>query len=74
MELYDVYVFCQRYANPPVGNLRWEPPIAFHSSQIQNATSLGPACIQQIPFEKQTLIEKIYNTPAPPENEDCLFL
>ena len=48
--------------------------MAFVSSDTQNATSLGPSCVQQIPFQGQALIEELYNTPAPAENEDCLYL
>jgi len=63
-----------RFARPPVGNLRWEPPVAFVSSDIHSAISLGPSCVQQFSFEGQAIAEELYNTPAPPENEDCLFL
>ncbi|KAH9994629.1 Alpha/Beta hydrolase protein [Russula vinacea] len=63
-----------RFAHPPVGHLRWEPPVPFVSSETQNANSLGPSCVQQIPYERQALFEELHNTPAVPENEDCLFL
>ncbi|KAI0300093.1 Carboxylesterase [Multifurca ochricompacta] len=63
-----------RFAHSPIGNLRWEPPVTFLSSDIQNATSLGPSCVQQFPFQGQALIEQLYNPHAPPEDEDCLFL
>ncbi|KAJ7734130.1 Carboxylesterase, partial [Mycena metata] len=33
-----------------------------------------PACVQQFPFSVATINEKIFNTPAVPESEDCLFL
>ncbi|KAI0288311.1 Alpha/Beta hydrolase protein [Russula brevipes] len=63
-----------RFAHPPVGELRWEPPVPFVSSETQNATSLGPSCVQQFLFIAQAITQPIYNTPAPPESEDCLFL
>ncbi|KAF8504327.1 Carboxylesterase [Russula emetica] len=63
-----------RFADPPVGDLRWEPPVAFISSDTQNATSLGPSCVQQFAFKGHALTEELFNTPAPAENEDCLYL
>ncbi|KAH9960621.1 Carboxylesterase family-domain-containing protein, partial [Russula dissimulans] len=63
-----------RFAHPPVGDLRWEPPVTFVSSGIQNATSLGPSCIQQIPSEIRVLLVGVYNASVSSENEDCLFL
>jgi hypothetical protein len=48
--------------------------VAFVSSDTQNATSLGPSCVQQLAFLGQALTEKLFNTPAPAENEDCLYL
>ncbi|KAH9994628.1 Carboxylesterase [Russula vinacea] len=62
-----------RFAHPPVGHLRWEPPVPFISSEIHNATSLGPACVQQVLYGEQDFMEKLYGA-SPPENEDCLFL
>ncbi|KAI0251022.1 Alpha/Beta hydrolase protein [Lactifluus subvellereus] len=63
-----------RFANSPAGDLRWEPPVAFVSSDAWNATSFGPSCVQQIQFQGQALTEQLYDTPAPTEDEDCLFL
>ncbi|KAF8493264.1 Alpha/Beta hydrolase protein [Russula emetica] len=63
-----------RFAHPPVGDLRWEPPVAFVSSDIQNATSVGPSCVQQFSVQGQAFVEDLYNTPVPAENEDCLYL
>ncbi|KAI0278329.1 Alpha/Beta hydrolase protein [Russula aff. rugulosa BPL654] len=62
-----------RFVHPPVGDLRWEPPVAFVSSDTQNATSIGPSCVQQFLF-KGKLHRGTINTPAPAENEDCLYL
>jgi carboxylesterase type B len=61
----------QRFARPPTGNLRWEPPVPFIYSGIQNATSLGPSCFQQVPSSEQAIFDVL---PVVPENEDCLFL
>jgi carboxylesterase type B len=63
-----------RFAHPPVGDLRWEPPVAFVSSGIQNANFLSPACVQQVPYGEQAFMEKLYGTSPTGENEDCLFL
>ena len=59
-----------RYAEPPVGHLRWRPPVAAAAwCGIRRAEDFGPACLQ---------------TPSPPGSiyaqqprhmsEDCLFL
>jgi hypothetical protein len=66
----------QRFAEAPTGLLRWEPPVPFVSSQIQNATSLAPSCVQQFPFASRDFFMNIFNTPGPVdgESEDCLFL
>ncbi|THV04548.1 alpha/beta-hydrolase [Dendrothele bispora CBS 962.96] len=62
-----------RFGQAPVGALRWAPPQPFLSSDLVNATKLGPSCLQQFadPFT-----EALFNNPqnAPVENEDCLFL
>ncbi|EKO3981528.1 carboxylesterase family protein [Vibrio fluvialis] len=54
------------YAAPPVGDLRWKPPVE-HSSwaTIRNATDYGPICSQYAlePFSGPTTV-----------NEDCLYL
>ncbi|KAH9971639.1 Alpha/Beta hydrolase protein, partial [Russula compacta] len=63
-----------RFAASPVGDLRWQPPVPFESSDVQNATSLGPSCVQQFAFQIQALSQLLYSTPPPPEDEDCLFL
>jgi para-nitrobenzyl esterase len=53
-----------RYAEPPVGALRWEPPVpAPHSNATQQAVAFGPHCPQSAsPFG------------LPSATEDCLFL
>ncbi|KAJ7645654.1 Alpha/Beta hydrolase protein [Mycena polygramma] len=63
-----------RFGKPPTGSLRWEPPSPFTSTAPQNATSLGPSCVQQFPFAVATINQELFNTPPPPEDEDCLFL
>ncbi|KAJ7124805.1 Carboxylesterase [Mycena crocata] len=65
-----------RFAQPATGALRWEPPVPFLSTGLQNATTLGPSCEQQFPFASSALNQFLFNNPTdpPPENEDCLFL
>jgi len=55
------------YAAPPVGKLRWRPPVAPTSwSSIRPAHLFAPACPQdQEPDETR---------PLPPMSEDCLVL
>lgn len=68
--------FLQRFGQPPTGDQRWTPPVAFVSDTTQNTTVLGPACVQQFPFAVAALNELLFNNPQDPpaENEDCLFL
>lgn len=64
----------QRYAEPPVGKLRWAPPVPFHSKALVNATALGPSCVQQFAASSAALNIPLFNTPPLVENEDCLYL
>ncbi|KAJ7239156.1 Alpha/Beta hydrolase protein [Mycena rebaudengoi] len=61
-----------RFAHPPTGLLRWEPPAAFTSAALQNSGNFGPSCVQQ--FSVGVIYEQLFNTPPLPESEDCLFL
>ncbi|KAI0062565.1 alpha/beta-hydrolase [Artomyces pyxidatus] len=65
-----------RFAQPPVGELRWEPPVPYTSSDIVNATTPGPSCLQMFKYATAKHDMRLFNTPPPPggENEDCLFL
>jgi para-nitrobenzyl esterase len=55
------------YAAPPVGNLRWRPPVAHAAwSQTLQATAYGPICAQVTTLG-------VYSGPAN-NNEDCLYL
>jgi para-nitrobenzyl esterase len=55
------------YAAPPVGNLRWRPPVASASwSGVRQAAAYGPICAQI--YE-----DAVYAGPAN-SNEDCLYL
>ncbi|KAF7360629.1 Carboxylic ester hydrolase [Mycena venus] len=64
-----------RFAEAPVLDFRWRPPVPFVSTGVHSATILGPACVQQFPFAMREITQFLYNSPAPAsENEDCLFL
>jgi para-nitrobenzyl esterase len=55
------------FAKPPVGNLRWRPPVAAASWKgVRQATAFGPICAQI------TLLGA-FSGPAN-NNEDCLYL
>jgi len=57
-----------RYAQPPVGDLRWAPPVPWvneNTSQIYDATRFGHACIQYLWGD-----DGIFDDGS----EDCLFL
>ncbi|KAJ7300985.1 Carboxylesterase [Mycena albidolilacea] len=59
----------------PVGELRWQPPVAFVSAGAHNATVLAPACVQQFSFASSEFTQFLFNNPPPTsEDEDCLFL
>lgn len=58
------------YAEPPVGDLRWKPPVPKASwDGTLNATRFGPACIQPRPRSGS-----IYANPPDEISEDCLTL
>ncbi|MGK6320903.1 carboxylesterase/lipase family protein [Sphingomonas sp. DT-204] len=58
------------YAQPPVGPLRWKPPVGLPPWQgVRKATSFGPACVQPRPR-----VQSIYANPPERMSEDCLVL
>jgi para-nitrobenzyl esterase len=58
------------YASPPVGGLRWRPPVAMPSwTGVRDATQFGAACMQPKPRSGS-----IYSDELPAISEDCLFL
>ncbi|KAI0062562.1 alpha/beta-hydrolase [Artomyces pyxidatus] len=65
-----------RYAQAPVNELRWEPPVPFASNQTFNVSTPGPACLQQFAAFSANITIPVFNNPPPPsgEDEDCLFL
>src|SRR5476649_1011004 len=58
------------FAAPPVGDLRWKPPMpAVAWSGVKKADTFGPQCMQQgYPAGSP------YATPPAPMGEDCLYL
>ena len=60
------------YAEPPVGELRWKPPVAkAPSAQVVEADEFGAICHQP---ELPAVPANIYYEPLPPMSEDCLTL
>jgi para-nitrobenzyl esterase len=58
------------YAAPPVGTLRWKPPLPAPTWKgVRDASEFGAACIQ--PKGKS---ESIYFWSLPSTSEDCLFI
>src|SRR5512146_1039345 len=58
------------YARPPVGQLRWKPPLPLPRWQaIREVTAFGPACYQ--PSNK---FVSVYVEEPMPMSEDCLTL
>ncbi|HEY0940988.1 MAG TPA: carboxylesterase family protein [Steroidobacter sp.] len=58
------------YAQPPVGDARWKPPVAMPAwSGVRNATKFGAACVQP-----KARTGSIYAWDLGAISEDCLFL
>eukprot|EP00211_Chloroparvula_japonica_P017239 CAMPEP_0119152912 /NCGR_PEP_ID=MMETSP1310-20130426/48470_1 /TAXON_ID=464262 /ORGANISM="Genus nov. species nov., Strain RCC2339" /LENGTH=268 /DNA_ID=CAMNT_0007145323 /DNA_START=60 /DNA_END=863 /DNA_ORIENTATION=- len=56
------------YAVPPVGDMRWKPPVAHPDwDEVRDATEYGPNCLQ---VSQPNLVNVSYD----PLSEDCLFL
>jgi para-nitrobenzyl esterase len=60
------------YAVPPIGAMRWRPPVAMTRwTSVRTTTEFGPACVQ--PQSKTPI--SVYSPAAPlPVSEDCLTL
>lgn len=59
-----------RYALPPVGALRWRPPVPVPDWQdLRDATAFGPACPQSLRRPGS-----VYECDIPDKDEDCLSL
>ena len=59
------------YAQPPVGDLRWRPPVPLAPwNGVRPATDFGAACFQPV-----SKIATVYSPRTPlPMSEDCLTL
>uniref|UniRef100_A0A4X2KP73 Carboxylic ester hydrolase n=1 Tax=Vombatus ursinus TaxID=29139 RepID=A0A4X2KP73_VOMUR len=63
------------FAKPPVGALRFSPPQPPDSwSNVKDATSHPPTCLQDIIILERTAAVMKVNIPFPPNSEDCLYL
>ena len=60
------------YAQPPVGALRWAPPVAYVSNATFNASSLGAWCWQVGPLNLTT--PQAAGARPLVGSEDCLYL
>ena len=59
-----------RYAEPPIGDLRWRPPVAAAGwSGVRPALEFGPAC-PQTPSPAGSIYAQLPRRMS----EDCLFL
>jgi para-nitrobenzyl esterase len=58
------------FAKPPVGDLRWRPPVPAPDWQgVRDAAAFGSACLQPAPDPKG-----LYSNGMAPTSEDCLTL
>ncbi|HEV2442293.1 MAG TPA: carboxylesterase family protein [Steroidobacteraceae bacterium] len=58
------------YARPPVGRLRWRPPLPLPRWQgVRETTEFGPAC-----FQPSNTFGSVYIERPMPMSEDCLTL
>jgi len=61
------------YAQPPVGDKRWRPPVAMESwGGLRDAHAFGPSCYQPDPPLFGPYTHEFVDTPPP--SEDCLYL
>jgi acetylcholinesterase len=63
------------YAEPPIGELRWQPPTLKKTGGAINATAFGNVCTQLLPSAPSLHTEDApeFNPPAnAPAGEDCL--
>lgn len=59
-----------RYAEPPIGELRWKPPVAAGAWRgLRRAVDFGPACLQV-----SSPPGSVYANKPRRMSEDCLFL
>lgn len=58
------------FAQPPVGTLRWKPPVAMPRwPGVKSVAAFGPECIQP-----DSRLATLYSEPPKPMSEDCLTL
>ncbi|KAF2163249.1 hypothetical protein M409DRAFT_68551 [Zasmidium cellare ATCC 36951] len=66
------------YAEPPVGGLRWRPPVTRSpSAEVINGSWFGPSCIQYSNGEETAYTEYLTGfliSPGQTQSEDCLTL
>jgi para-nitrobenzyl esterase len=63
------------YAAPPVGDLRWRPPLPPAAwNGIRKADQFGAICPQVLPTTNSFYGQEYFLGPQPPMSEDCLYL
>uniref|UniRef100_A0A4X2KUW2 Carboxylic ester hydrolase n=1 Tax=Vombatus ursinus TaxID=29139 RepID=A0A4X2KUW2_VOMUR len=72
----DVNVFLGiPFARPPIGNLRFSPPQPPEPwSDVRNATSYPPICLQDDAILRKLMMFLKMNTTITSSSEDCLYL
>lgn len=63
------------YAAPPIGNLRWKPPVHYSWNNTIDVTNYGDSCINTLATEIFFVNVGLVSAPLANEtSEDCLYL
>ena len=69
-----------RYAQPPTGQFRWQPPRDIEptynnsTAEVLNATQIGPTCPEAYPVWATAFPPLAVSSVSPQSSEDCLLL